>query len=431
MAWDFSTEPEFEAKLEWMRGFVREEIEPLETLEYDPEVFRRITDPLKEEVKRQGLWAAHLEPELGGGGFGQVRLGLMHEILGRCIYAPSIFGNNAPDSGNAELLAVGGTDDQKARWMQPLLDGKLRSAFSMTEPGAGADPTLITTRAVRDGDEWVLDGHKWFTSNASVADVLIVMAVTNPDVHPYQGSSMFIVPVDTPGVRILRDVPTMAEPHHQTGQPGGHAEILYEGARIPFENVVGGEAGIGQGFVLAQKRLGPGRIHHAMRWLGQSQRAFDMLCERALSRYVHGSTLAEKQMVQDWIAESATEMQAARLLTLHAAWTMDQAGASAARVEIAMIKYWGARVLYNVIDRAIQVHGSLGYTTDLPLESMYRNARAARIYDGPDEVHKVTIARQILKRYQPAEVPTEHVPTRRHAAESKFADVLAAVSLNS
>jgi acyl-CoA dehydrogenase len=430
MAWDFSTEPEFEAKLEWMRGFVREEIEPLETLEYDPEVFRRITDPLKEEVKRQGLWAAHLEPELGGGGFGQVKLGLMHEILGRCIYAPSIFGNNAPDSGNAELLAVGGTDDQKARWMQPLLDGKLRSAFSMTEPGAGADPTLITTRAVRDGDEWVLDGHKWFTSNASVADVLIVMAVTNPDVHPYQGSSMLIVPVDTPGVRILRDVPTMAEPHHQTGQPGGHAEILYEGARIPFENVVGGEPGIGQGFVLAQKRLGPGRIHHAMRWLGQSQRAFDMLCERSLSRYVHGSTLAEKQMVQDWIAESATEMQAARLLTLHAAWTMDQAGASAARVEIAMIKYWGARVLYNVIDRAIQVHGSLGYTTDLPLESMYRNARAARIYDGPDEVHKVTIARQILKRYQPAEVPTEHIPTRRHAAESKFADVLAAVSLN-
>jgi len=431
MAWDFCTEPEFEAKLEWMRTFVRDEIEPLETLDLDMETFRRITDPMKDEVRRQGLWAAHLEPELGGGGFGQVKLGLMHEILGRCIYAPSIFGNNAPDSGNAELLAVGGTEEQKQQWMQPLLDGKLRSAFSMTEPGAGADPTLLTTSAVRDGGEWVINGHKWFTSNASIADFLIVMAVTNPDVHPYQGSSMLIVPVDTPGVDIVRDVPTMSHPTHQTGEPGGHAEILYQEVRIPFENVVGGEAGIGQGFNLAQKRLGPGRIHHAMRWLGQGQRAFDMMCERAVSRYTHGSTLAEKQMIQDWVAESATEMQAARLLTLQAAWKMDTEGASKARVEIAMIKFWGARALYNVIDRAIQVHGSLGYTTDLPLEFMYRMARAARIYDGPDEVHKVTIARQMLKRYEPHEVPSEHVPTRRRAAVEKFADYLDAASLNS
>jgi acyl-CoA dehydrogenase len=431
MAWDFSTEPEFEAKLEWMRTFVREEIEPLETLDLDMDTFRRVTDPLKEEVKRQGLWAAHLDKELGGGGFGQVKLGLMHEILGRCLYAPAIFGNQAPDSGNAELLAVGGTEEQKQLWMQPLLDGKLRSAFSMTEPGAGADPTLLTTSAVRDGDEWVINGHKWFTSNATIADFLIVMAVSNPDVHPYQGSSMFLVPVDTPGVNILRDVPTMGDPNHKTGQPGGHAEIIYSDARIPFDNVVGGEAGIGQGFTLAQKRLGPGRIHHAMRWLGQSQRAFDMMCERALSRYTHGSTLAEKQMIQDWIAESATELQAARLLTLHAAWKMDTEGASKSRVEIAMIKFWGARALYNVIDRAIQVHGSLGYTTDLPLESMYRHARAARIYDGPDEVHKVTIARQLLKGYEPHDVPSEHVPTRREAAIKKFAEHLDAASLNS
>jgi acyl-CoA dehydrogenase len=433
VAWDFSTEPEFEQKLEWMRGFVRTEIEPLETISdrLDADSFRRITDPLKERVREQGLWAAHLPPELGGGGFGQVKLGLMHEILGRCIYAPAIFGNQAPDSGNSELLAEGGTEEQKERWMRPLLDGKIRSAFSMTEPGAGADPTLIATRAERDGDEWVINGHKWFTSNASIADVLIVMAVTNPDVHPYQGSSMFVVPADTPGVNILRDVPTMADPDHETGQPGGHAEILYEDVRVPFDHVVGGEAGIGQGFALAQKRLGPGRIHHAMRWLGQGQRAFDMLCERALSRYTHGSTLAEKQMVQDWIAESATEMHAARLLTLQAAWKMDQVGASKARVEIAMIKFWGARVLYNVIDRAIQVHGSLGYTTDLPLESMYRHARAARIYDGPDEVHKVTIARQVLKGYEAREVPTEHIPTRRAAALDRFADLLDATSLNS
>ncbi len=421
MAWDFSTEPDFEAKLVWMREFVREEIYPLETLELDQDTFRRITDPMKEEVRRQGLWAAHLPPEMGGGGFGQVRLGLMHEILGASIYAPSIFGNQAPDSGNAELIAVGGTPEQKQRWMQPLLDGELRSCFSMTEPGAGADPTLIRTAAVRDGDEWVINGHKWFSSNASVADFLVVMCMTNPDNEPYRRFSMIIVPTDTPGVNILRDVPTMADPNHVTGTPGGHAEILYEDVRVPYDHLVGNE---GDGFLLAQKRLGPGRIHHCMRWLGQSRRAFDMLCERAVSRHTHGSSLAEKQMVQEWVAESAAEMQAARLLTLHAAWKIDQVGAPAARVEIAMIKFWGARVLYDVIDRAIQVHGSLGYTTDLPLESMYRHARAARIYDGPDEVHKVTVARHHLKQHRPTEVPTEHVPTRRAAAVEKFADAL-------
>ena len=427
MAWDFQTEPDFEDKLEWMRTFVRDEIIPLETLDLDYDTFRRITDPMKDEVKRRGLWAAHLPPELGGGGFGQVKLGLMHEILGQCAFAPAIFGNQAPDSGNAELIAVGGNDEQKARWMQPLLDGKLRSAFSMTEPGAGADPTLISTRAVRDGDEWVINGHKWFTSNASVADFLIVMAVTNPDVHPYQGISMIIVPTDTPGVNIVRNIPTMGDLEPEWESRGGHAEVRYEDARVPYENLVGND---GDGFKLAQQRLGPGRIHHCMRWLGQSRRAFDMLCERAVSRYTHGSYLAEKQMIQDWVADSAAEMQAARLLTLHAAWKMDQVGADNARVEIAMIKFWGAKVLYNVIDRAIQVHGSLGYTTDLPLESMYRHARAARIYDGPDEVHKVTVARRILKEYKPAEVPTEHVPTRRAAAQQKFAEYLDQATAN-
>jgi len=442
MAWDFETDPEFQERLDWMEQFVRDEIFPLETLDEtwrSPEgrrAFAEITAPLKEEVKRQGLWAAHLPPELGGQGFGQVKLGLMHEILGQTPYGPSIFGNNAPDSGNAELIAVGGTDDQKRRWMQPLLDGEMRSCFSMTEPTAGADPTLLSTTAVRDGDEWVVNGHKWFSSNASVADFLLVMARTGDDeTHAYQAFSMFIVPRETPGVDIVRDVPTMGEPDHKTGEPGGHAEIVYRDVRIPFENIIGGEAGIGQGFSLAQKRLGPGRIHHAMRWLGQSRRAFDMLCERALTRYAHGSILAEKQMIQDWVAESYAERQAARLLTLQAAWRMDQLHAagkhySDARVEIAIIKFWGARVLYNVIDRAIQIHGSLGYTTDLPLESMYRHARAARIYDGPDEVHKVTVARQVLKGYRSCDPPTEHVPTRREAAVVKFADQLDALSIN-
>jgi len=425
MAWDFSTDPAYAEKLAWARRFVDEEILPLETVPLDQAQLVRAIEPLQDEVKRQGLWAAHLPAELGGMGFGQVHLGLLHEILGRCMYAPVVFGNNAPDSGNAELLAIGiehsGRTEQRERWLQPLLDGRLRSAFSMTEPGAGADPKLIATTAVRDGEEWVINGHKWFTSNGSVADFLIVMCVTNPDVHPYQGCSMIVVPADTPGVEVVRDIATMEDPVEHFGKLGAHSEVVYRDVRVPADHLVGRE---GEGFLLAQLRLGPGRIHHCMRWLGQSQRAFDMLCERAVSRQLHGSVLGEKQMVQQWIADSMAEMTAARLMTLQAAWKMDREGASAARVEIAMIKYYGASVLYNVIDRAIQAHGSLGFSTDLPLEHMYRAARAARIYDGPDEVHKVTVARQVLKRYQPAEVPTEHVPTRRAAAQRKFAELL-------
>ena len=431
MAWDFETEPEFEEKLEWMREFVKEEIIPLEEVVAPEETILEIMEPLKKEVRRQGLWAAHLPPELGGGGFGQVKLGLMHEILGQTPRAPVVFGNNAPDSGNAELLALGGTEEQKKRWMEPLLAGEMRSAFSMTEPEvAGSDPKLLRTRARRDGDEWVIDGHKWFTSNGSRADFLITMAVTDTDVHPYAGSSMFVVPTDSPGLKILRDVPTMSDPTHKTGDPGGHAEVLYDQCRIPYDNVVGGEAGIGQGFVLAQKRLGPGRIHHAMRWLGISKRAFDMLCERAVSRYSHGSLLSEKQMVQDWVATSHAEMQAARLLTLHAAWRMDKVGASNARNEIAVIKFYGAGVLYNVIDRALQVHGALGFSTDMPLERMYRSARSARLVDGADEVHKQTLARRILKNYTAVEVPTEHRLTRATLAKEKFAQYLDEAAIN-
>ncbi len=368
MAWDFSTDPEFEKQLAWMRQFVREEIFPLETLDLTHEELMEAIKPLQEQVKARELWASHLPPELGGGGFGQVKLGLMHEILGQTPYGPVVFGNNAPDSGNAELLAIGiessGREEQKEKWLLPLLDGRMRSGFSMTEPGAGADPTMITTTAVRDGDEWVIDGHKWFTSNGSVADFLIVMAVTNPDVHPYSGCSMIVVPADAPGVDIVRDVATMEDPVEHFGKFGGHAEIIYREVRVPYENLVGLE---GEGFVLAQKRLGPGRIHHCMRWLGQSRRAFDMLCERAVSRTTHKSLLAEKQTIQNWVADSLAEMTAARLMTLYAAWKMDEQGASAARVEIAMIKYYGAGVLYNVIDRAIQIHGALGLLHRPPL----------------------------------------------------------------
>ncbi|MHB1486318.1 MAG: acyl-CoA dehydrogenase family protein, partial [Acidimicrobiales bacterium] len=238
---------------------------------------------------------------------------------------------------------------------------------------------------------------------------------------------MIIVPAGAPGVDIVRDIPTMEHPEPHFGVFGGHSEIIYTDVRVPYDNLIGNE---GDGFVLAQKRLGPGRIHHCMRWLGQSKRAFDMLCERAVSRYTHKSYLAEKQTVQNWVAESMAEMTAARLMTLQAAWKMDQVGAPAARVEIAMIKYYGAQVLYNVIDRAVQVHGSLGFSTDLPLEHMYRAARAARIYDGPDEVHKVTVARQVLKNYKPVEVPSEHIPTRAAAARARFAGMLDEATAN-
>jgi acyl-CoA dehydrogenase len=416
--WDFSTEPDFQEKLDWIERFMKEDVEPLETLGLDEAELARVTAPLKQQVKDAGLWACHLGPELGGQGFGQVKLGLMNELIGRSlIIGPPIFGNQAPDSGNAEILALFGTDQQKERWLWPLMDGKLRSCYSMTEPGAGSDPTLLTTRAERDGDGWVINGHKWFSSRANKADFLIVMCVTDPEAKPLNRMSMFIVPRDTPGVNIVREVGVMVGEAH-------HAEVKYENVRVPAEALLGGEH---QAFVMAQKRLGPGRIHHAMRWLGQCHRAFDMMCERALTRFAHGSLLSEKQTVQNWIADSWTEMQAARLLTLHAAWVIDQGGTSSeARTEIAAIKFFGAKVLHDVIDRAIQVHGSIGVSTDLPLETMYKHARIARVVDGPDEVHRVTVARRVLKGYEPQEGlwPREHIPTRREAALAKFADVL-------
>jgi acyl-CoA dehydrogenase len=430
MAWDFSTEPEFQAQLDWMREFVQVEIWPIETVvdELGDDGFRRVIAPLQEEVKRRGLWAAHLPPDLGGQGFGQVKLGLMHEILGTSPFAPVAFGNQAPDSGNSEILALAGTPEQKERWLYPLLAGELRSSFSMTEPEhAGSDPTRMSTTAVLDGDEWVIDGHKWFSSNASVADFLIVMAVTDPEAQRYQRASMIIVPVETPGVRIVRDVPTMEDPQESYGRYGAHSEIVYEGVRVRRENLLGER---GAGFLIAQQRLGPGRIHHCMRWLGVSRRAFDMLCERALTRQAFGGPLAEKQTVQNWIADSLAQMQAARLMTLHAAWKMDTEGASAARTEIALIKFFGAGVLHDVVDRALQLHGGLGYSTDLPLEQMYRYARAARIYDGPDEVHRQTVARRVLRGYEPHDPPSQHVPTRREEARRKFAELLEAVTSN-
>jgi acyl-CoA dehydrogenase len=432
MPWDFSTDPEFQSKLDWMAEVVRERIWPLETLidELGWEGLTRAVRPLRDEVKAQGLWAAHLDPELGGQGFGQVKLGLMHEILGTSPIAPLAFGNAAPDSGNSEILALAGSPEQKDRYLHPLLAGDLKSAFSMTEPDtAGSDPTLLKTTATRDGDDWVINGHKWFSSNASIADFLIVMAVTDPDARAHQRASMFIVDTDTPGVNIIRDVATMEHPYDSFARYGNHAEIRYENVRVPGDALLGTQ---GAGFLIAQQRLYPGRIHHCMRWLGVARRAFDMLCERSLYRYAHGSTLSEHQTIQNWIADSTAQMQAARLMTLHAAWKMDTDGVAAARREIALIKFYGAHVLHDVVDRALQAHGALGYSTDLPLEAMYRYARAARIYDGPDEVHRASVARQVLRGYAapPGGIPTEHVPTRREAARRQFAHLLEAVTAN-
>jgi acyl-CoA dehydrogenase len=432
MAWDFSTDPDFQDHLDWMDALVREQIWPLEAIaaELGRNGLDEALTPLRAQVKERGLWAAHLPPDLGGPGFGQVKLGLMHEILGTSWLAPYAFGNQAPDSGNSEILAITGTPEQKERYLHPLLAGDLRSGFSMTEPdSAGSDPTLLQTRARRDGDDYIIDGVKWYTTNGSVADFLIVMAVTDPEARPHNRASMFLVDADAPGVTVVRDIPTMEHPIEDFGQLGGHAEIRYDNVRVPAGALLGAE---GEGFLIAQHRLGPGRIHHCMRWLGVSRRAFEMMCERATYRYSHGKVLAEHQTIQNWIADSAAEMQAARLMTLQAAWKIDTQGASAARQEIALIKFYGAGVLYNVVDRALQTHGALGYSTDLPLEQMYRYARSARIYDGPDEVHRQSVAKQIMRGFEPPAdgVPSEHMPTRRQSARERFAQLLEIATSN-
>src|SRR5215469_10244250 len=320
MAWDFETDPEFQAKLDWADEFVRDEVEPLDLLfpglVYTPpgDRLRKIIDPLKEEVRRQGLWATHLGPELDGEGHGQLKLSLLNEILGRSQWAPIIFGCQAPDTGNAEIIAHYGTAEQKDRYLRPLLNGELFSCYSMTEPHAGADPTQFTTRAVKDGDEWVINGWKYFSSNAKTASFLIVMVVTNPEVSAYQGMSMFLVPTDTPGVNIVRNVGLYGEPVNE----GSHALIHYEDVRVPEDALLGGE---GQAFAIAQTRLGGGRIHHAMRTIGMAQKAIDMMCERALSRTTQGGLLAEKQFVQGYIADSYAQLKQFRLFVLYTAWS--------------------------------------------------------------------------------------------------------------
>jgi len=384
---------------------------------------RKIVDPLKQRVREQKLWACHLGPELGGEGYGQVKLSLMNEILGRSRWAPIIFGCQAPDTGNAEIIAHYGTDEQKERYLRPLLDGEIFSSYSMTEPQGGSDPTRFETRARRDGDEWVIDGWKFFSSNARTSAFLIVMAVTDPDVSAYQGMSMFLVPTDTPGVDIVRNIGLMGE-HFGDGHEGMHALIHYNEVRVPAESLLGGE---GQAFAIAQTRLGGGRIHHAMRTVGVCQKAIDMMCERALSRHTQGSILADKQTVQNYIADSYAQLTQFRLFVLYVAWEIDQyQDYRKVRHDIAAVKVLTAQVLHDIVQRSIQVHGALGVSNELPLGGYWMMVPIMGLVDGPSEVHRVTVARQILKRYKaaPGAWPTEHLPEKLAAARAKFAEHL-------
>ena len=423
MGWDFETDPDYQAKLDWASAFVRSEVEPLDDvwggLEFTPldEHRRAVVDPLKQQVRDEGLWATHLGPELGGQGFGQLKLALLNEILGRSSWAPIVFGCQAPDTGNAEIIAHFGTPEQKDRFLRPLLDGEIFSSYSMTEPHAGADPTMFTTRATRDGDEWVIDGWKFFSSNARTSAFLIVMAVTDPDVTAYQGMSMFLVPTTTPGVDIVRNVGIGTEPDGE----GSHALIHYDGVRVPLDALLGGE---GQAFAIAQTRLGGGRIHHAMRTIGMCNRAFDMMCERALSRHTQGSLLADKQFVQGYIADSYAQIAQFRLFVLHTAWSIDKyQDYRRVRKDIAAVKAVMPGVLHDVVQRAIQVHGALGISNELPLARMWLAAPIMGLADGPTEVHKVTVARQVLREHAATDDlwPTEHRPARVAAARQKLA----------
>lgn len=417
-----------------MARFVRAECEPLDLLfprggdPYDVrnKASRAILGPLREQVKAQGLWACHLAPELGGQGYGQLKLALMNEILGRSAWAPTVFGTAAPDTGNAEILAMFGTEAQRRRYLQPLLDGEIVSCFSMTEPQAGADPKEFVCKATRDGDQWVIEGEKWFSSNARYASFFIVMAVTDPDAKPHQRMSMLIVPAETPGIEIVRNVATVND--RDELDEGHHAYIRYEQVRVPLEAMLGAP---GEGFKVAQARLGGGRVHHAMRVVGKCQRALDMMCERALSRRTQGKVLADHQFVQGTIADSVLQLQQFRLLVLQTAWIIDNRPPGAARKHIAMCKVALAQVLRDILQRAVHLHGSLGTTRETPLGEWWANVPQLALADGPTEVHKITIARETLKGYEPAPglFPTEHSPTRRAAARERYSAILEAHGL--
>src|SRR6267378_8487102 len=380
-------------RLEQVRAFMEERVIPNEqAIERQDEAGEQLLAQLQDEVRALGLWAPHLPPEAGGSGTGFLDYAYLNEQIGRSAFGQLVFGCQAPDAGNGEILHLYGTDDQKERWLQPLVAGQIRSFFSMTEPEVpGSDPTTLRTRAVRDGDDWVIDGHKWFSSSAQGAAFGIVMAVTDPDAGPHARATQIIVPADTPGVDVVRPIVVMG---HEGKGWTTHCEVRYTNVRVPVANTLGAE---GAGFLIAQRRLGPGRIHHVMRWLGQMQRAFELMCEYSLQRHTSTGPLADKQTIQNWIADSYAEIQACRFMTLDAAHKID--AGDEARVEVSAIKFYAAKALNDVIDRAVQVHGARGLTDETPLANMLMQARGGRIYDGPDEVNRQVVAKRILKEF--------------------------------
>jgi len=425
VSWDFETDPDFQVELDWVDKFVHEEVEPVDMVikhawdMHDP-IRQRLIPPLQDKVRERGLWACHLGPNLGGPGYGQVKLALLNEILGRTHSGPIVFGCQAPDSGNAEILAHYGTPKLKETYLEPLLKNEIVSCFSMTEPAGGSDPTGFVCRAELDGDDWVINGEKWFSSHAKFASFLIVLAVTDPEESSYRRMSMFVVPKDTPGIEIIRNVGLYG---HQEGE-GTHAYVRYTDVHIPKDHLLGER---GDGFLVAQTRLGGGRIHHAMRTVGLTRKAFDMMCERALSRSTQGELLARKQLVQAMIAESWIQLEQFRLLVLRTAWRIDKYNDyQRVRADISAVKAAMPKVLHDVASRALQIHGSLGASDEMPFGAMVLESFHMGLADGATEVHQVTLARQILKEYRGTGdlFPTTHLLKLRAEAAAKFDDVL-------
>jgi acyl-CoA dehydrogenase len=391
---DFAVPEHLVPILERIREFVAERVIPAER-QLESGSVDELMKPIRAEAKQRGLWLPQMSKRHGGMGLSLLEHGLVSEILGRCPLGNYALNCQAPDAGNMEVLAEYGSRAQRERFLEPLLAGHVRSCFAMTEPDKpGSNPVWLATTARRDGDDYVIDGHKWFTTAADGAGFAIVMAVTEPEGAPHARASMLIVPTDTPGFERVRNIPIMGEAGNGWAS---HAEVRFSNCRVPAANMLGFP---GAGFLIAQARLGPGRIHHCMRWIGICERAFDMMCRRAATRELApGKLLGEKQTIQNWIAESRAEIDSARLMVLHAAWRIDAVGQKNARVEISAIKFHVARVLRDVLERAIQTHGALGITDDTVLSHFYRHERGAQIYDGPDEVHKSVVAREILRGY--------------------------------
>ena len=427
MNWHFATDPEFQEQLDWIDNFVTEEVEPIDQVIHHPydladPLRNALIKPLQDEVKKRDLWACHLGPNLGGPGYGQLKLALMNEILGRSVSAPVVFGCQAPDSGNAEILAHFGTEELKKRYLEPLVAGDIVSAYSMTEPQGGTDPTQFKTRAMLDGDEWVITGEKWFSSHANFAEFLIALVVTEPDNPPHQRLSAFVVPKDSPGLEIIRNVGMAG---HAEGE-GTHSYVRYDDVRVPADHLLGPRGG---GFLVAQTRLGGGRVHHAMRTVARIKWAFDRMCERAISRSTtRGEGLARQQLVQAMIADSWIEIEQFRLLVLQTAWKIDQyEDYKRVIADISAVKAAMPKVFHDVCARAVQIHGSLGISNELPFGDMVLESFHMGLADGATEIHKVTLARQLLSRYEPDEglFPPYHLPEVRAEAEKKFAAQIA------